>query len=285
MADDKVQPTIVIASPQTNDAPKWKKGLTKKHVLVAGIALLITALVVVGVVVGIHVYTSSQLKQLEKKYSMTMKDKDDNDVKQDVSADVETNVVQYKVEKNGIKATILQDFDKGIEVTRVEEENGVMCYVAALNRSNSQEPSSIPSASPNPGDDTPSRQLVYKVDDKPLKDISYLGQRVVKLCENVPTHWMVPSCDQGQPTLNATATPATNDREKRATVCATCGGYYCVCGCCWAVCGRFATSTYSWYYSNGVYYCRYYMYYVSCGVYLGSSNCYLNGRRYYYPWS
>jgi hypothetical protein len=127
---------------------------------------------------------------------------------------------------------------------------------------------------------------VYKVDNKPIKDLSFLGKRASTLCANVPTHWMVPSCDGDETGLtNSTSADATHSVQKRATVCATCGGYYCVCGCCNAVCGRFASSSYTWYYSNGVYYCTYYMYYVSCRVYLGPYNCYLNGRRYYYPWS
>jgi len=39
-----------------------------------------------------------------------MKDKDNNDVEQDVYT--EANVVQYHVVKEGVEAWILQDFDK-----------------------------------------------------------------------------------------------------------------------------------------------------------------------------
>ena len=43
---------------------------------------------------------------------MTMKDKDNQNVNQNVSADATANIVQYDVVKDGVKATILQDFDK-----------------------------------------------------------------------------------------------------------------------------------------------------------------------------
>jgi hypothetical protein len=286
MADEKSQPTFVITTPQTGDEPK-KSRLTKKHIVIAAVTLVVAALVIVGVLVGIRLVTDAELQQLNLQYSMTMKDKDNNDVQQNVSSSA--NIVQYDVQKDGLKATILHDFDKGIETSRVESDSGVACYLTALNRSNAQAPNSIPSTAPTPGADTPSRQLVYKVDTKPISDISFLGKRASTLCANTPTYWMVPSCDNGASDMGTNATaPATGDRSKRATVCSTCGGYYCVCGCCWAVCGRFASSSYTWYYSGGVYYCTYRMYYISCQVYLNRypySGCYLNGRQYYYPWS
>ena len=74
-------------------------------------------------------------------------------------------------------------------------------------------------------------------------------------------------------------------RSKRATVCASCRGYPCVCGCCSVVCGRFATMRYTWYYSNGRYYCRYYMYSLSCYGRLRLPSCYFRGGYYRYPWS
>ena len=45
-------------------------------------------------------------------YQLKLKDKDNNDVTQDVSTDTEANVVQYHVVKEGVEAWILQDFDK-----------------------------------------------------------------------------------------------------------------------------------------------------------------------------
>jgi cell division protein FtsL len=286
MADEKSQPTtFVITTPQAQEEQPKKSGrLTRKHILIAAVTLTIAVLVVVVILVAIRM--NADHETLKLKYSMEMKDKDNQNVNQNVSADANANIVQYDIQKDGLKATILHDFDKGIAVSRVESESGVVCYLAALNRSNAQEPTEIPSTTPKPDDNTPTTQLVYKVDNRPIKDLSFLGKRSSTLCANVPTHWMIPSCDGDETGLsNSTTTPAPHDRRKRATYgCATCGGYYCVCGCCNAICGSFASYTYTWYYSNGVYYCTYYMYYVSCRVYLGPT-CILNGRNYYYPWS
>jgi cell division protein FtsL len=289
MADEKAQPTFVITTPQAEiEQPKKTSRLTRKHILIAAVSLAIAVLVVVVVLVAIRIYTDHETETLKLQYSMKMKDKDNQDVSQNVSADANANIVQYDIQKDGVKATILHDFDKGIAISRVESESGVACFLAALNRSSAQEPTEIPSTAPTPSDKTPTTQLVYRVDNKPIKDLTFLGKRASTLCANVPTHWMVPSCqgDENGLTNSTTTTPATaSSRKKRATVCATCGGYYCVCGCCNAICGSFASSSYTWYYSNGVYYCTYYMYYVSCRVSLAPNNCYLNGVRYYYPWS
>jgi hypothetical protein len=289
MAEEKAQPTFVLVASQ-DEQPKKTSRLTKKHILIAVVSLIIAVLVVVAVLVGIRIYTDHELEELKLQYSMTMKDKNNQDVKQNVSADVNANIVQHDIQKDGVKATILQDFDKAIQTSRVETESGVACYLTALNRSHAQEPSKIPTTAPTPNDKTPSMQLVYKVDNRPISDISFLGRRASTLCANVPTYWMVPNCEGAEDGLsNSTkTTPAnavTHSIKKRSTVCATCKGYYCVCGCCNAICGSFASSTYTWYYSNGVYYCTYYMYSVSCRVDLSSDNCYVDGVRYYYPWS
>jgi hypothetical protein len=290
MTEEKAQPTFIIAAPQ-DEQPKKTSRLTRKHILIAGVSLIIAVLVVVAVLVGIHLYTDHELEALKLKFSMTMKDKDNQDVSQNVSADANANIVQYDIQKDGVKATILQDFDKGIQISRVETESGVTCFLAALNRSNAQEPSKIPTTAPTPDDHTPSTQLIYTVDNRPISDLSFLGKRASTLCANVPTHWVVPNCEGDETGLtNSTAAPATHNVKKRATICDTCGGYTCVCGCCNAICGSFYSWTYIWTYTpvtsySGYYTCYYYMNYVSCRINLSYNNCYLNGRNYYYPWS
>jgi hypothetical protein len=288
MAEDKAQPTFVIAAPQ-DEQPKKTSRLTKKHILIAVVSLVIAAIVLIAVLVGIRLYTDHELESLKLQYSMTMKNKDNEDVRQNVSADANANIVQYDIQKDGVKATILHDFDKGIQISRVETESGVTCFLAALNRSNAQEPSKIPSTAPTPGDNTPSTQLVYTVDNKPISDLSFLGKRASTLCANVPTHWMVPSCTGDKIGLtNSTATtPATHDIKKRSTFCGTCGGYQCVCGCCYRFCGSFYSWYYIYYYTwtwyGGYYTCLYYVDYVSCKTYLGYNNCYYGANYYYWP--
>lgn len=212
---------------------------------------------------------------------MTMKDKDNKNVTQDVSADANANIVQYHVLKDDVEAWILQDFDKDIQVTKLLTDSSVGCYVTQLNRSAAVDPKAIPSTTPKTDSKTPSMQLVYKVSERPISDISFLGRRPNELCKNIPTFWMEPYCDDGSHTSQPNTT--SPDRRKRSTFCATCGGYYCACGCCGLVCGRFASNTYHWYYSNGYYVCVYQMYYVSCNYSLRPYPCKYNGVSYYYP--
>jgi cell division protein FtsL len=292
MADEKHsttadQPTAdyVIATVQqpTTAATTSKSRLTRKHVLIAVVSLTVTALVVTCVLVAVRMYTDNNIDIL--KYKMTMKDQNNENVTQDVSADANANIIQYHVVKDGIEAWILQDFDKNIQVSKVLTESSVGCYVIPLNRSLAADPNSIPSTTPKTDSKTPSVQLVYKVSENPISDITFLGRRPTDLCKNIPTYWMEPSCEDDQSVPPSTTTPATNGggRQKRASICATCGGYSCACGCCGLVCGLFATSTYYYYYSNGYWICVYYMNYVSCNVSLRPYSCMYNGRNWYYP--
>lgn len=272
-----VQPTTA-----SDDGTKSKSRLTRKHVLIAVVSLVVTALVVTCVLVAVRMYTDNNMDIL--KYKMTMKDQNNENVTQDVSADVNANIVQYHVVKKDVEAWILQDFDKNIQVTKVLTDTSVGCYVTPLNRSMAADPDSIPSTIPRTDSKTPSVQLVYKVSETPISDITFLGRRPNTLCKNIPTYWMEPSCEQTD--APPTTTPATNagdGRRKRASVCTTCGGYSCACGCCGLVCGRFATSTYYYYYSNGYYVCVYSMYYVSCNISLRPYSCMYNGHNWYYP--
>jgi len=59
-----------------------------------------------------------------------MKDRDNHDVEQDVSTDV--NVVQYHVVKEGVEAWILQDFDK-VVFSLVSSRLAVIRYVLWIN--------------------------------------------------------------------------------------------------------------------------------------------------------
>lgn len=278
------QPTTPYVFVQPTMEKLKAAGLSRKHVLIAGTCLAVTVLVVTCVLVAIRVYTDSNMEML--KYEMTMKDRDNNSVSQDVSADVDANIVKYHIVKDGIETWIIQDFDKDIQVSKVVTDSSVGCYVNHLNRSLASDPGAIPSATPKTDSNTPSVQLVYKVSENPISDISFLGRRPAKMCENIPTYWMEPSCEGGaspDDANNGTSAGGGAERRKRASFCTYCGGYHCSCGCCGLVCGRFATYSYYWYFSNGYYVCVYQMYYVSCNINLRPYGCRYGGRNWYYP--
>jgi hypothetical protein len=247
MSEDKTesaQPTVVFATPQaTNngamEAASTKKGrLTRKHLMIAGVALIITALIVTGVLVGIRIYMDAHLEEL--KYSLEYKG-----VSQNVTTD--KNIVTYHVVKDGVEAWVVQDFDKGIQVTKMLADNKAACYVTVLNRSLASDASSLPTTSPSVNDDTPSDSVLFTVVPDEITDISYLGSKASAMCKNIPTYHAVPDCGTANnDDVRVSNTTDVGRRKRTPRLCATCNRYACTCacGCCGMICGRLASTTY-----------------------------------------
>lgn len=277
------EPTFVITAPTQAAEPMKSSKLTKKNILIGVICLVIAVLVLIAVLVGIKLVKDSDTAML--KYSLSMKDSKNNDVQQNVSVDA--NVVVYHVVKEGQDVWIVDDFDKNVQVMKVTAaDSTVACYVTALNRSEATDPKSIPSSAPTTNDKTPSKQLVYIVDDNPISDISFLGKRVTNLCQNIPTYWLKPHCNDGT-TGNMTTSGSDSGRTKRSTYVGTCtdawGTQPCYCGCCNVMCGSFASSTFYYSFYDGYYHCTYLMYHVCWNFGLAPYYCYYNGVNCYYP--
>jgi hypothetical protein len=238
MSDEKTstEPTVVIATGQQPDVKKGR--LTKKHVMIAVIALLIVGLVVTGVLVGIRIYMDSSFEQL--KYSLEYKG-----MSQNVTSD--NNVVTYHILKDGVEAWVLQDFDKEIQVTKVLVDNTVACYVTVLNRSQASDASSLPTTTPDVDDDASSDSVLYTVIPQEISDISYLGSKASAMCKNIPTYHAVPDCGTANNDDVRVSNTTDVGRHKRTPrICATCNRYACtcVCGCCGMICGRLASYRY-----------------------------------------
>jgi len=284
MSDEKQsssEPTVVFATSQmSGDAAKsLKSRITKKHVLIAVISLLITGLAVVAVLVSIRMITDNNLDML--KYSIQAKG-----VSQNVSVD--NNVVTYHVVKNDVEAWIVDDFDKGIQVSKVLQDGSATCYVSALNRSMAQDASSIPDVAPADASSAPSNSVIYQVMPDKISDISFLGQKASAMCQNIPTYHVVPDCGKSvdNKDIGLQNSTAVDHRSKRTPAfCATCNRPYCrcACGCCSMVCAWFSSSTCITRYIGGSWYCTYYYYtgYLYA-VYSLSPSCTYYGR-YYWP--
>lgn len=261
MSDEKQstsEPTVVFTTSQMagDMAKSVKSRITKKHVLIAVISLLITGLVVTAVLVSIRMIADNNLEML--KYSIQAKG-----VSQNVSVD--NNVVSYHVVKDGVEAWIVDDFDKGLQVSKVLVDGKATCYVSALNRSMAQDASSIPSTTPADASSAPSSSVIYQVMREPISDLSFLGKKASDMCQNIPTHHVVPDCGKSvdDKDIGLQNSTAVDHRSKRTPAfCATCNRYNCLCacGCCSRVCAWFASTTYILRYSGGVWYCTYYYY-------------------------
>jgi len=268
------EPTVVTAA-TTQDVTglKFRDRLRKKHVVIAVFSLLITGLLVTAVLVGIRMFTDSDLEQL--KYSLQA-----NGVNQNTSTD--GNSVIYHVTKGDEEAWILDDFDRGLKVSKTIIDGTAICYVTALNKSMAADATSIPSTTPKVDEDTPSDSVIYKVMPEPIDDISFLGHRASKMCYNIPTYHAIPDCGESTSDINDIAlTNTTDGRTKRTPAfCARCNlpNCLCACGCCSLVCARFASTRYISQYIGGRWYCTYYVYQVYA-VY-GLQGCSFYGRYY-----
>ena len=279
MSDEKQttgEPTVIISTPE-GSGEKLKSRLTKKHVLIAVISLLITGLVVTGVLVGIRIFTDSNLEVL--KYTMQA-----NGVKQNVSTS--ENSVIYHVTDDNSDTWIVQNFDTGLQVSKILSDGKTACYVTALNKSGAIPPSSIPTTSPDVKPDSPSSSVIFKVLPDQIPDISYLGKKASTMCQNIPTYHAVPDCGRAMDNNNANSaqnsTAVSDHRSKRVPgLCSYNGGYLCACAACWRVCGIFSSFQYRcvWY---GYWQCTLYMNYLYSAQYLGPPpyQCRFNGLYY-----
>jgi hypothetical protein len=237
MSDDKnsskVEPTIIVTPAQVSGESNGnavKKGrLTKKHVLIAVICLLITGLLVTGALVGIKLYTDNSLDIV--KYQMSFKDKDNSNATQTVSVgDGDNTVIYHVTNKDGGDITVVNDFNRNIQVAKIESGQGASCYASVLNRSMAMEPNAIKTTAPSFANET-AETVVYKPMADAITDIAFLGPRVNKMCSNVPTYWASPECNDDTSTTSTTTSIGLS-REKRQQIKGCCNKqchweYYC----------------------------------------------------------
>lgn len=278
MSDDKqstIEPTVVIAASQISEG-KQKSRLTKKHALIAVISLLITGLVVTAVLVSIRMISDNNLEVL--KYTLNA-----NGVSQNVSTS--ENSVIYHVTRDNMKATIVQDFDNGLQVSKVLLDGTTTCYVTALNRSTATDPSSIPTTTPEAASGQSSMsQVIYKVLPDPIPDISFLGKKASAMCQNIPTYHAVPDCSQPAGSASALQNSTSVDHRSKRTprFCAIYNNaYQCACGCCGIVCGVFTSTNCVVRFTGSSYTCTFYMSKLVAVYSIRPPPCIFGGYSYY----
>lgn len=195
-ADDTPPVQFVdLATTSTDTAAKKLSRLTKKHVLIAVVTLLAIGLVMTCVLVAVRMITDSN-KEIVK-YQVTYQDSDKSNVTETAAIGDGDNTVIYHFKKSDALITIINDFNRNIQVSKVVTSGGAMCYVAPLNRSMVYEPNTVDTVDTYPGTNATFSETAEhtKVSPDPISDISFLGNRVVDTCNNIPTHWEQPSCD------------------------------------------------------------------------------------------
>jgi hypothetical protein len=197
--------------------------ITKKHILIATISLIVTGLIVVAVLVGIHLVMEGNKENL--KLSLLLKDSGAVAAKQNVSTDANANIIISHIVMDGLDVTINDDFDKDIQLLKIRTDLGVGCFVTPLNRTHAFDPKSLPipsdyqAATQNKQEVNTSSMgathMSYDVAPTPINDTTFLGKRANELCANIPIYWLEPIC-----TGPATTTAVSDHvRTKRGFSC------------------------------------------------------------------
>jgi len=247
-------PAYIVTS--GSDEASTTKGMQKKHVVIIVVGLIILAgLIIAGILVGIHI-TKEAEKEIAKFQLDFKSTTDGKDVKQDVVSDPNDNVVMFHVTKDGKDAYIVNDFNRDMQVVKMEMEFGTNCYISALNRSASMDPSQLNSPDLKTKSDGGRNSIstIYIMSSHPVSDRSFLPKKAQEMCKDVSVYWAYRGC-------NAPSTNGTDEmkmRQRRDIYYAgTWNGYPCYNGCCYTVCsceGRIVE------YSNGYsVYCEYFV--------------------------
>jgi len=242
-------PTYLVTPASTEmSSGSQSQGIQKKHVLI-GVGLgILTGLIIAGILVGIHIYTEAQ-KDIVK-YSLNFKsDGDGKDVKQDVVSDPNDNSVMYHITKDGKSVDVVNDFNRNLQVVRMEYMSGTNCYVSALSRSAALDPSQItgPEKDIISGNASSGYATKFTVSSHPISDRSFLPKKALNMCKDTSVYWAYRSCinqNENKPNTDAVG------RQRR--------GWYCLSGCGWTVCSCSVT-LYYYYDQCGKLHCDYYV--------------------------
>lgn len=202
-SDSKSQ-SVDVSAPA--DEKKSSGRVTKKHILISVVALLITGLVVVCVLVAVHLVTNNE-KEIAK---LSFKIDNNENVTQTVSADSDGKVVTYRLTQNGVDTVVMVNYGTNIKVSKVTTQSGtVACYVTPLNLTLYGKPDEDAYSNINLG---ASGNITVEYETLPdaISDISFLGTQAYDLCYNIPTYWTVPKCQS-----TAVAEQSSNSRQKR----------------------------------------------------------------------
>jgi hypothetical protein len=227
-------PTYIITAPSTTEARESGSGkIQKKHVLIGVSLVVVAGLVLAAILIGMHMFAESQ-KDIVK-FSMNFKSNSDgSDMKQDVEADPNDNVVTFRVSKNGQDVTIVNDFNRDMQVVKLETASDTNCYVTPLNRSDAMDPSQMNDLQTNNGVKNRKQEL-FTISNSPVIDRSFLPKKAADMCKGVSVYWAYRSC-QGLPIEQPDQTPS-DDRSRRTVYNApSYNGLACLNGCCYTYC-------------------------------------------------
>jgi len=223
-------PTYIVTSQSHEQSAS--KGIQKKHVLIVVGLVVLAGLIIAGILIGMHIFAEAQ-KDIVK-FSLQFKSTTDGqNVNQDVVSDPNDNVVQYHVTKDGKDVYVVNDFNRDMQVVKMQTTYGTNCFISALNRSAAVDPSNINALQTQSNDKSSTE--IFSVSDSPITDRSFLTKKALDMCSGVSIYWAYRGCkNTGITSLDSTS---PSDRQRRTVYYAgTYKGMPCLNGCCWTVC-------------------------------------------------
>jgi hypothetical protein len=206
-------PTYFVAAPRSNEESVNKGKVQKKHVLIGVSLVVVAGLVLAAILIGMHMFSQTQKDIIQ--FSLNFKSKTDGeDMKQDVEADPNDNVVKFHVNKNGQDVTIVNDFNRDIQVVRLETAESTNCYVSPLNRTAAMDPSQINDLQTKSGE-RERKQELFTVSNTPVADRSFLPKKAADMCQGVSVYWAYRSCQGQQADPSAMNKTLSGDRQRR----------------------------------------------------------------------
>jgi hypothetical protein len=225
-------PTYIV-TPRSDEEPP-RKGVQKKHILIVVGVIILVGLIIAGILIGMHIFAAQQKEIVQ--FTLQFKSSTDGqEVKQNVESDPNTNVVQYHITKDGKDVYVVNDFNRDMQVVKMQTDYGTSCYVSALNRTAAVDPSNI-NALQTQSNDKGSTEI-FSVSNTPITDRSFLPKKAQDMCSGVSVYWAYRGCGNQKPGTTNQNNTSPSDRQRRQIYDA--GTYYglpCLNACCWTIC-------------------------------------------------
>jgi hypothetical protein len=204
---------------QTPAAPPSKS--YRKYVIIAVTGIVVAAIILAAILVGMYFFTEAQKEILKFSYNRN------ENTKEEVTSDPNTNIIQFHVSSPDQELWVVDDFNRDIQVMKVQTDSGTDCFVSPLNRTLAPDPSTISAPS---NSQTMKRNATYFVSyqaaETPIPDSSFLCKAAKDLCKGISTYWVYPRCEA------QTEDPA--QRRKRSFACIK----TCMSSCWWFFCSE-----------------------------------------------
>jgi len=188
-------PAVFVSGAEMSTSAVAKTRSYKKYAIIAVCSIATIAIILAAILVGMYLFSESQKDIVKLSFSW------DKDTKTEVSADSDTNIVQYHVTGRSYEAWVVDDFNRDIRVLKVQKDSsGTNCYAIPLNRTQAADPAQIDALSKDYGlKKNATVELSYETASTPILDVTFTSKTARKMCDGISTYWLYPKCEASKP--------------------------------------------------------------------------------------